>query len=102
MVEHGVVAGGRGGRVPRLEAGGRHRAQRVHAGVRGPGEVRHDHHCPYAQCLLPVGVRHRTWLRDGGIHRVEAGVERQPGDGAWCGGGSWGAGGAQHGATAAP
>lgn len=102
VVEHGVVAGGRGGRVPGLEAGGRHRAQRVHAGVWGPEQARDDHHCQYAQCLLPVGVRHRTRLRDGGIHRVEAGVERQPGHGAGSGGGARGAGGAQHGASAAP
>lgn len=44
VVEHGVVAGGRGGRVPGLEAGGRHRAQRVHAGVWGPEQARDDHH----------------------------------------------------------
>ena len=101
VVEHGVVARGRGGRVPGLEAGGRHRAQRVHAGVRRPGQVRYDSYCLHQELsLLPVGVRHGARLRDGRIHRVEAGVERQPGAGG--GGRARGAGGAQHRAAAAP
>ena len=102
VMEHGVVAGGRGGRVPRLEAGGRHRAERVHAGVGRPGHTRYDQHDQDDECWLPVGVRHGAWLRDGGIHRVEAGVERQPGHGPGGGGGPRGAGGSEHGASASP
>ena len=49
--------------------------------------------------VSPVGVSHGAGLWYGGIHGVEARVERQPRDGtrSWC----WarGAGGAQHGAA---
>lgn len=50
-MEHGVVGAG----VPVLETRGGHAGQAVHA---------------------TVGVCHGAWLWDGGIHGVEAGVER--------------------------
>ena len=74
MVEHGVVGAG----VPVLETRGGHAGQAVHATVVRPVscwsvlDQRNSKH----EDGLPVGIRHGAGLRYGGIHGVEAGVER--------------------------
>ena len=52
--------------------------------------------------VLPVGVSHGAGLWYGGIHGVEARVERQPGDGARGWGGARGAWRPQHGPGVCP
>ena len=97
VVEHGVV----GARVPVLQTGGRHAGQAVHAAVMRP-RIMEDNGGLWRLTVLPVGVSHGAGLWYGGIHGVEARVERQPGDGARCGGWARGAWRPQHGPGVCP
>ena len=76
-MEHGVVGAG----VPVLETRGRHAGQAVHATVVRPVsfdlEYISNKRIVSLLLYLPVGVCHGAWLGDGGIHGVEASIERQ-------------------------